>query len=150
MKLLVPCLDSLWLHVCLHWHIHDFPVSCPHYSQTTSKSLHPDSSAGFVFWGFVLFPLNTVPLVLLFFSLPSFFCDYIFLLCVWVFFLHGCLCPYPCSAHWGQKRVLEPLELQLQIVVRCLGWVLGADHESSSAVCALNCKPSLQTPVLFL
>ena len=34
----------------------------------------------------------------------------------------------------GQKRVLDPLELELQEVVSCLTWVLGAELRSSARV----------------
>lgn len=40
---------------------------------------------------------------------------------------------YVCSAHGGYKRVLDPLELEVQTVVNCHG-VLGFEHRSSERV----------------
>ena len=54
---------------------------------------------------------STLPLLIIFFY---------FILCVWIFCLHVCLCimcvPGACR---GQKRASDPVELELQIVVRC-------------------------------
>lgn len=51
-------------------------------------------------------------------SLPFSFFKICLFLCVWVFYLHGCVCTtcFP-SAHSGQKRVLDPLELELRMAV---------------------------------
>jgi hypothetical protein len=38
--------------------------------------------------------------------------------------------PYTCSAHRGQERAPDSLELELQMVVSCL-WVLGIKTGSS-------------------
>lgn len=41
--------------------------------------------------------------------------------------------PYVPGAHGGQKRMLDPLEPELQIVMRLLlCWVLGAELRNSS------------------
>lgn len=40
------------------------------------------------------------------------------ILCVWVFCLYACLCTMcMLGAHRGQKRILDPLELELQTVL---------------------------------
>lgn len=45
---------------------------------------------------------------------------------------------YVCTgAHKGQKRLSDPLELQLEKVVHCLMWVLG-NKTSLRAASALN------------
>lgn len=36
------------------------------------------------------------------------------------------------GAHQGQKRVLDPPKLELQVIVRCQAWVLGAELRSST------------------
>ena len=49
------------------------------------------------------------------------------------------------GAHGDQKRVLDPLELEFQVVVSCLMWVLGTKPRSSArAANTLTAEPSLQ------
>lgn len=53
----------------------------------------------------------------------------------------------PCVTHAnrGQKRMLDPTELELQAVVACLIWVLEAKPEFSvRTVRALSSEPPLQ------
>lgn len=46
------------------------------------------------------------------------------------------------GAHQGQKRVLDPLKLELQVIVCCQAWVLGAELKSSTkGVQTLNLDP---------
>lgn len=54
--------------------------------------------------------------------------------CVWV-------CTHGCSTHRGQRRVLAPMELYLEVDgVSCLMCMLRTEFGSSGgAVCALNC-----------
>lgn len=52
-------------------------------------------------------------------------------LCV---FVYVCVCLYlhvGADALGGQKRATNPLELELQAVMSCLTWVLGAEPVSS-------------------
>lgn len=54
------------------------------------------------------------------------------------------------GAHGGQKRVLDSLELELQMVVSCHR-VLGTEPRSPGrAMSTLNPEPSLQPSVLVL
>jgi hypothetical protein len=47
-----------------------------------------------------------------------FFKDLFVIVCVWVFCLHACLCTMLMpSAHKGQRRMLNPLEQEVQTVV---------------------------------
>jgi hypothetical protein len=59
---------------------------------------------------------------------------------VWVFCLHICLCTVCVpGAHGSQRRVSDPLELELQFVVSC-HVVLGIKPRSSEkVVSSLNC-----------
>jgi hypothetical protein len=64
----------------------------------------------------------------------------LFVLCVWVFCLHVCLCP-TCMAGVceGQKRALDPLKLELQMLVN---HYVGAGNQTTSsarAASAVNC-----------
>lgn len=53
------------------------------------------------------------------------------------------------GAHRGQKMVSDVLELELQIVVSCLDWMLGTELGSSSkAVCTSNCQAISPVPTL--
>jgi len=46
-----------------------------------------------------------------------------------------------CGAHKGQKRASDLLELELQVVVGCLMWVLGTELRSfARAANTLNCR----------
>lgn len=61
-------------------------------------------------------------------------------ICVWLFTCE-------CNAHGVQKRVLDPLQLELQAVVRCLIWMLGTMLQcfARAVYCMLApTKPSLQ------
>lgn len=49
-----------------------------------------------------------------------------------------CMCLYV-GAHRGQKRVLGPLELELQAGVNCLMWVLGKEHGVSERAASVLC-----------
>lgn len=43
--------------------------------------------------------------------------NYVYIcVCVWV-------CAHVCSALGGQKEALDPLELELEVIVGCLMWV---------------------------
>lgn len=43
-----------------------------------------------------------------------------FILCAWVSCLHCCLCTTcACDTHRGQRKVLNPMELEVNIVVSC-------------------------------
>jgi len=42
------------------------------------------------------------------------------------------VCEHACRCHGGQKRASDPLELELQAVVNCPIWVLGATLEASA------------------
>ena len=43
-----------------------------------------------------------------------------------VIFTISCVCNMNTDVHRGQKWVLDPQKLELQVVVSCLVWVLGA------------------------
>lgn len=63
----------------------------------------------------------------------------LFVLCVWVFCLHVCLCP-TCMAGVceGQKRALDPLKLELQMCEPlCRHWESPAS--SATAASAASC-----------
>ena len=50
------------------------------------------------------------------------------------------------GTHGGHKRALYPVELELQVVVNNLIWVLGAKLKSLQEQCELlNMEPSIQS-----
>ena len=50
------------------------------------------------------------------------------------------VCIHKCSAQGDQKRASDPLELELEVVVSPLMWVLGTELGSSArTACILNC-----------
>jgi hypothetical protein len=54
--------------------------------------------------------------------------------------------PHVCACRI-QKRMLDPLELELLVVVDHQIWVLGTEHRSSGrAVCAFNCRANSPAP----
>lgn len=56
-----------------------------------------------------------------------------------------------CSAHRGQKRVLQFLKLELQVVMSQLTWMLGTKLSSSGrapTTHSFNSEPRLQSPDL--
>ena len=74
--------------------------------------------------------------------LLSFLCVYVNVCYLFVHHIHALACG-------DQKKALEPLELDLQITMSLLVWVLGTEPGSSKRTTnALN-EPSLQSPVLF-
>lgn len=55
-------------------------------------------------------------------------------------FVFVCACAHVCAdACQGQKRTSDPLEVEPQVVVSCLAWVLGTELDSSRRASALNC-----------
>lgn len=56
-----------------------------------------------------------------------------------------CLCPTWVSAGRGQKRVLDPLELDLEIVGSCL-WVLGIELGFSGRTASVLDPSHLSSP----
>lgn len=58
-------------------------------------------------------------------------CKCVVLTCVYVCL---CECPSPsvCSICRGQRRPLDPLELELKVMLNCLTWVLGTQPSSPS------------------
>ena len=61
-----------------------------------------------------------------------------------VFVCEGVCVSYACAhvcadACQGQKRTSDPLEVEPQVVVSCLAWVLGTELDSSRRASALNC-----------
>ena len=74
----------------------------------------------------------------------------IFILRVWVFCLHVCLCTMCVHVHRGQKRAVSLLELELQMVLSRM-WVLGIESRSSErATNALSLWLSLQSQISLL
>ena len=60
-----------------------------------------------------------------------------------------CVCVCVCGVHGGQKRVSDPLELELQVVVSRLMWVLVTELRSSTrAARALNTLATSPAPKL--
>lgn len=56
-----------------------------------------------------------------------------------IFFLTVCVFAYVFSAHRGQNQTSNPLELQVQAIVRCPLWVLGTQLGfSGMATSSLN------------
>lgn len=50
------------------------------------------------------------------------------------------VCIHKCSAQGDHQRVSDPLELELEVVVSPLMWVLGTELGSSArTACILNC-----------
>lgn len=48
--------------------------------------------------------------------------------------MYLCVCMNMCAhAHKGQKRVLQPLGLEFQVIVSCQNWVLATELWSSTA-----------------
>jgi hypothetical protein len=94
-----------------------------------------------------LIDLKNVVISLLFFRDLS-----IFILCVWAFCLYLCICT-TCmpSAHGGQKRVSNSLNLESQIYVTWCGmWVLGIKPGSSQEQQGLlTAQPSLHPLTFF-
>lgn len=68
-----------------------------------------------------------------------------FILCVFVFCLHVCICTiYMPGSHGVQKRVSDPLELELWMVMSTL-WMVGIEHGfSARATHVFNHWASLQ------
>ena len=50
------------------------------------------------------------------------------------------------GAHGGQKKVLDPLELELHVVVSCVTWVIGNTLQEQCVF--LRAVPSLQPHTL--
>lgn len=56
--------------------------------------------------------------------------------------MYVCLCVSTCVCRcpWEPEGVIRPLELELQVVVSCLTWVLGVEHQAPGrTVSALSC-----------
>lgn len=53
------------------------------------------------------------------------------ILCFNYVYIYACLCLCVCSADRGQKRVPDPLDLQLPAVLHCPVWVLGTEFGSA-------------------
>lgn len=71
-----------------------------------------------------------------------------------IYLLFRCVCVPACLHvyHRGQKRVLDPLELELRVLANWLMWVLGTEPRSSvRAASALNISQShvLGTEILL-
>jgi hypothetical protein len=50
-----------------------------------------------------------------------------------------CMLAHECRTCGGERKVLDPMELELEVVVSCLMSVLGIESRSSGkAACALN------------
>jgi hypothetical protein len=59
------------------------------------------------------------------------------------------MCTTACSTHRGQKRVGDPMELELQAVVNCLVWVVGTKRGFSEASALNLWATSLRTYFIF-
>lgn len=47
------------------------------------------------------------------------------------------VCVHVCEWAWGLKEDMDPLKLELHVVVCCLTWVLGTEHRSSGRTAVL-------------
>lgn len=76
-----------------------------------------------------------------------FFKRFIFIVCIWVFFLDACMCP-TCvpGAQEDEKRDLGSLELELHVAMSHLMWVLVPLHEQQAPP---SCWPGFQHIVYF-
>lgn len=71
----------------------------------------------------------------------------LFILCIWVLYIHICVCSMRMSgAHGGQKRTLDSLELELEMMWATM-LVLGMESRASGRTTALNPEPS---PLLLM
>ena len=48
-----------------------------------------------------------------------------------VWFICLCIYVHACGTYRGQKRISDPLELELQVVMSCLIWVQGTEIKPS-------------------
>lgn len=63
------------------------------------------------------------------------------------YYVDVCGYTYECKSPWWHKRASDPLELELQVVVGYLMWMLGSELPSvvrARARVLLPAKPSLQ------
>lgn len=66
-------------------------------------------------------------------------CEFIYLFyVVCLFCLHICV-PHACSVQGGQKRSLDPLELELQMIVTCHVCAGSQTESPERAASVLNC-----------